>query len=166
MVEQEVFKANFFMTFILPIIITVGILVVYFAVDGIPPWILALLIIPVVFAVTGQRTKLIVENGMLRYEKVFGGEEVSLKNVSQIMMREVETIIDKNPDSFTNNQQRQSINRNVNQVNQERKVEKIFYVLDESGRTIFSFPANMVSFRDRRRFEEAISASNPNIQVF
>lgn len=161
---QEVFKANFFMAIILPIIITVVILGIY-VVSDVPPWVLVLLIIPVIFAVAGHKTKLIVENGVLRYEKVFGGEEVSLKKVSQIVIREVETIVNKNPDHFNNNQ-RPGFTRNVNQVDQERKVEKLYYVLDESGRTIFSFPANLVGFRDRRRFEEAIIAENPNIELF
>lgn len=159
--DQEVFKANFFMAIILPIIITTVILGIY-AVTDVPPWILALLIVPVVFAVAGHKTKLIVDNDVLRYEKVFGGEEISLKKVSQIVLREVETIVNKNPDHF-NNHERPGFTRNVNQVDQERKVEKLYYVLDESGRTIFSFPAGLVGRSNRQRFEESITAINPTI---
>jgi len=163
--DQEVFKANFFIAIILPIIITVVILGVYFIADNAPYWVLSLLIIPVIFAVAGHKTKLIVEKGVLRYEKVFGGEEVSLNKVSQIVIREVETIVERSPNSI-NNTQKSGLNINVNQANQERRVEKIVYLLDGSGRTIFSFPANLVGFRDRRRFEEAVITVNPNIEVF
>src|SRR5690625_743060 len=128
--DQEVFKANFFTAIILPIIITVVILGVYVVTD-MPPWVLALLIIPVVFSIAGHKTKLIVDNDVLRYEKVFGGEEISLKKVSKIVVREVETIVNKNTDHF-NSQQAPGSTRNVNQVSQERKVEMFYYILDES----------------------------------
>lgn len=163
--NQQIFKTNFFMAIILPIIIVIVILGIYFIADDVPLWILLLLIIPLILAVAGQKTKLIVDNGVLRYEKVFGGEEVSLKKVSQIIIREVETIVNKTPDTSNNNHS-PGINRNVNHVNQERQVEKVFYLLDESGRTIFSFPANLIGFRDRRRFEEAVTAENPNIELY
>lgn len=163
--DQEVFKTNFFMAIILPIIITVVILSIYLIADGVPTWVLALLIIPVFFAFAGYKTKLIVENGMLRYIQVFGFDEVSLNKVSKIVIREVEAIVNINPDSFNNNQSSSS-NRIVMQRNQERRVEKFFYLLDESGRTIFTFPANLIEFRDRRRFEEAVTYANPNIELF
>lgn len=162
--DQEVFKANFFSAIILPIIITVAILGIYVIADDVPFWLLLFLVIPILFAVAGQKTKLIISDGVLRYEQVFSKEEVDLKKVSQIVIREVETIVEKNSHSVNHNQS-SGLQRNINQVNQERKVEKLFYLLDESGRTIFSFPANIVGYRDRRRFEEAVITVNPNIEV-
>lgn len=156
--DNEVFKVNPFLAIILPLLITVGILIVFFVAD-VPPWILVLLIVPIIFAVTGQKNKLIIRDGILRYEKLFGTQETSLHNVTQIVLREVETIVDKDPSQRDRNK-----HQSVGSVNQERKVEMIFYVLDESGRTIFSFPANLISIRDKRRFEEAVSAINSNIE--
>ena len=38
--------------------------------------------------------------------------------------------------------------------------------MDDAGRIFFSFPTSLVTRKDRQRFEEAVTAVNPNIQVF
>ena len=61
----------------------------------------------------------------LRYEKLFGGNEVSLDNVFEIVTREVETIVERNQHD-QQNARPSGLNFGSNQmnpVNQERKVE-------------------------------------------
>lgn len=40
---------------------------------------------------------------------------------------------------------------------------RIIYVLDDSGKTYFSFPANLVNKGNKLRFKEVINNINPNI---
>lgn len=152
--HQEVFKTNLFMAVILPTIIF-GLMILAFlginSIDGsIPSWVLIFLIIPVVFAVSGQKTKLIVEDDILRYESGLffnNHEEVSLHDVSQIVTRVIETW-GTDSDGKT-----------------ERSTKKITYVLDKSGKTFFTFSAGLVGKGNKQRFEETITAINPNIQI-
>lgn len=159
--DQHVFKKNNFVAIILPLIIAVIILVAYFKITDLPPWILVAFLIPVFMIIHGQRTKVIIGDGLLRYEQVFRDEEVLLKDVAQIITREVEIIVDRNEHS----QPRDGFSIDTNQVNQEREVQKVVYVLDESGRTFFSFPASLISRKDRTRFQEAVTTINPDIRV-
>lgn len=46
------------------------------------------MIVPVTFATAGLRIKVIVEGDSLHYRRIFGGDEVSLKKVSQIVIGE------------------------------------------------------------------------------
>ena len=149
----------------LPLVFCGGFLVFYFQSD-MPAWALLLVgVITFIIVVSSLKTKLIIEENILRYEKVFGWDEVSLDKVSQIIMREVETIVEKDPSS-SRDRQRKDFDMQGHRVNEERQVEKIIYVLDESGRTYFSFPARMIGLRNRTRFKEVIHGVNPNIEVF
>lgn len=160
-----VFKTNPFTAIGLPILITGVILGIYFMVGDMPPWILLLLIVPIVFAVTGQKNKVIITDRHLRYEKLFGSDEVPLDRVAQIVIREVETIVDNQSNS--NNRSLTSNQRGQHQpINQQRKVERLYYVLDDSGRTFLSFPTRLIGGQQRQRFEDAILAVNPNIELF
>lgn len=163
--EQSTFKTNPIFSIGLPILITAALLVAYFVVKDLPPWILFLLIVPVVFFVTGLKNKIVIADGHLRYEKVFGKQEVPLNKVAQIVMREVETIVDTRS-SPNDNSMRTNRHGHNQPINQERKVEKLYYILDDSGRTFFSFPARLISFNNRQSFEDAVRAVNPNIEVF
>ncbi|MBO1910254.1 hypothetical protein [Sporosarcina sp. 6E9] len=166
--QPQIFKANLLVSVVIPIIIAVVIVALYFTNESMPAWTLLLLIVPVIFSAAQLKTKLVIEKDLLRYEKLFGGNEVSLNNVSEIVTREVETIVERNQQhdnhhvrpsglSFSSNQ--------MNPVNQERKVERLVYVLDASGRTHFSFPAGLIGFKNRQNFIDAVNAANPNITV-
>lgn len=171
--NREVFQSNKIILFIIIAAVYIGITIAYFQANF-SIWILPLVFIAGIFIIfTSLRTKLIIEDGILRYEKLGGGNEVELKNVSEIVMREVETIVDKSNEQRPFQDQGGDvklgsirINNNQQHVDQERKVEKIIYILDGAGRTIFSFPANVIRFTERTRFKEAILAVNSNIQVF
>lgn len=149
-IRQEIFKTGVFSAIIIPIVIAAIMIVFYFAAGDMPAWTLIFLIIPASFAIGGQTTKLIVENDILSYHHGFlfkSYDEVSLKKVTQIVTRVVETW------------------ENDGENGQTRKTNKISYVLDESGRTFFSFPASLIERKNRHRFEEAINAINPNIEI-
>lgn len=173
--DRAVFQSNKVILFGILGIVVIGMTVAYFNIHF-PVFILPIVYVIVIFiAITTLKTKVVIEDGMLRYEKLFGGEEVELKHVAQIVVREVETIVD----NHKNDPSRHSLDdRNVDvkfgnirindgpRVDQERKVEKIVYVIDEMGRTMFSFPAGVIRFTERKRFREAIQHVNPNIHVF
>lgn len=159
--DQQIFKANTFIALILPIIIAIGILVAFFNISSLPVWALVALIIPAFIAIHGHRTKVIVDDGILRYEQLFKSEEVELKNVSQIVTREVETIVDRRHDASHPNE----FGAGHNHVNQEREVKRIVYVLDEAGRTFFSFPASLIGGKKKLSFKESVTNVNPEIQV-
>lgn len=153
--HQEIFKSNFFITIIFPVIIFGFMILIFFAVYSIegtlPTWVLIFLIIPVGLTIGVRTTKLIVEDHILRYQSGLfskNNEEVSLHDVSQIITRVVDTW------------------RTDSDGNEKRSTDKITYVLDESGKTFFSFPASLVSKGNRQRFEETITSINPNIQMF
>lgn len=172
--ERTVFQSNKMIPIVILAVIVIGSIVGYFQMN-IPIWIVPIVLVVGGFVIFGMfKTKLVIEDGFIRYEKLGGGDEVDLKKVSQIVMREVETIVNKESphdrDRFHNQEDVKlgtiRINNNEQPINQERQVEKIIYVLDAEGRTIFSMPANAVRFTERRRFAEAIHAVNPDIQVF
>lgn len=173
--SREVFQANKIVLFVIMGVVFVGVTIAYL--NSIFP----VFVLPIVFVIglfiiiSSMKTKLIVEDGMLRYEKLFGGEEVELKRVSQIIIREVETMVSNSTSQSVFNEQDNATSEirvgNVRlssgqNVDAERKIEKVMYVQDASGRTIFSAPANLVGFSQRKRFREAIHKDNPNIHVF
>lgn len=171
--NQEVFQSNKVILFLIVGAFCMIATVVYFQAEF-PIWILPIVYIVGVFIIfTSLKTKVIIENGKLRYEKLGGGEEVDLKNVAQIIVREVETIVDRNSKHESSQHQGGdirvgsiSVTGNQRNVDQERKVERIVYVLDLEGRTVFSFPANIIRFTQRSKFRDAIHIINPNIEVF
>lgn len=170
---REVFQSNKIILFLIVGAVCIIATGVYFQADF-PVWILPIVYIVGFFIIfSSLKTKIIIEDGRLRYEKFGGGEEVDLKNVTQIIVREVETIVDRNSKHESNEHQGGdiriggiSITGNQRNVDQERKVERIVYVLDLEGRTVFSFPANTIRFTQRAKFREAIHMVNPTIEVF
>lgn len=171
--NREVFQSNKIVLFGIIGAVFVGAIIAYIQVRF-PIWIL-----PIAFAVGGLivfsslKTKIIIEDGKMRYEKLGGGDEVDLKNIAQIVIREVETIVDKSQNQPGVQSQGSDvrlgqvrINHNEQNVNQERQVERIVYVFDLEGRTVFSFPASLIRFTQRSKFREAIHMINPAIEVF
>lgn len=147
--HQEVFKVNIFRAIILPAILTIIFLFIFIETD-VPYFFMILFIIPAGFAIGGQTDKVIVEDDILRYEHGFmfkKQDEVSLKVVSRIEVRTVKEWVE---DSDGKN---------------KLKTNKYAYVVDESGQVFFTFDADFISKRNRRRFEDAVTASNPTIEV-
>lgn len=176
--SREVFQSNKIILFLV-----VG--VIYGAVIyGYLKTVFPLFVLPIVFVIglfiifSSLKTKLIVEEGMLKYEKLFGGEEVELKKVSHIIIRQVDTRFNDSTnqtvfhenDSSPKPENTIKIGKvsvtGVQSANSDGKIEKIMYIQDESGRTIFSLPANTVRFTQRDKFREAIHRENPNIEMF
>ena len=152
--QQEVFKSNVFLTVILPALIFSLLMLMFYgiySIDGaLPLWVLIFLIIPTAFAVSGQRTKLIVVDDMLHYQHgfiVMSRDEVSLNEVSKIITRTVDTWEDDG------------------EGGRKQKTHQITYVLDESGRTFFSFPARLIGGKNELRFKETVAAINANVKV-
>lgn len=152
--NQEVFKGNYFVVAILPVLtfifITAGIIALFNIDNNIPIWAYTFYIIPIVFAMAGQATKLIVEDGILRYEYgiIFKRvEEVDLKNVSKIEIRMVEKWVEDSD----------------GKPEIERK--KYAYVMDDSDRVFFPFSADLINRKNRPRFEAAINEVNPIIKI-
>src|SRR5690625_2895180 len=149
--NREVFQSNKIILFLIIGAICIVATIVYFQAEF-PIWILPIVYIVGIFIIfTSIKTKIIIENGKLRYEKLGGGEEVDLKNVAQIIVREVETIVDRSSKNESSQHQGGdiriggiSITGKQRNVDQERKVERIVYVLDLEERTVFSFPANII----------------------
>ena len=163
--NQHVFKQSI----IGGVVVTVALLGVFsfffFGQGNTSPLLFLLLLLPVLFIVGLLKTKLVIEDDVLRYVKIIGGEEISLKNVAQIVTREIEIINTSNVSDFNRNR-KQNSGRNMIVGDQERSTQKVVYVIDDAGRTFFSFPAGLVTRKDRQRFEEAVTAVNPNIQLF
>lgn len=166
--DREVFQTNKMILFVIIGIVFVGLTYGSLVYD-LPIFFLGLFCVIAVFIVLSAiRTKIVIENGILRYEKVIGGEEVALKHVTQIITREVETIVNHvNERQVSKRRGGKIIGVGFGQenVDQERKVEKVMYILDETGKTIFSVPANLVGFTQRARFKEAILKENPAIEI-
>lgn len=169
--NREVFQSNKIVAVSMTAVVFIGVTIAYLK-AGMPIWIFAIaFVFGLLLIIPAFTTKLIIEDGMLRYKKIFGGEEVELENVSQIVIREVETIVDSNQhssfqESSSGIQAGGLMIGNQQQTNQERQVKKFIYILDDVGRTMFSIPANIVGFTQRTRFKEAIHLVNPNIDVF
>ena len=162
--NQEVFKQSI----IGGVVVTIAIIGVFsfffFGQGNTSPLLFLILLLPIVFIGGLLKTKLVIEDDVLRYEKIFGGEEISLKNVAQILTREMEFINTSNLSDFNHNR-KQGLSQNM-AVGESRSTQKVVYVMDDTGRTFFSFPASLVTRKDRRRFEDAVTAVNPNIQLF
>lgn len=171
--DREVFQSNNLILFLIIGSLFAGMTIAYFQAD-LPIWVLPIVLVIGIFIIFSSiRTKLVVEDGQLRYEKLIGKEEVELKRVSQIVVREIETIVNKSSNHDSNLNQGSdikrgsvTINSNHHHVDQERKIEKYIYILDEAGQTFFSLPANLVSSSQKARFREVVHAVNPNIEVF
>lgn len=152
--KQEVFKGNYFVVAILPVLtfifITAGIIALFNIDNKIPVWAYTLYIIPVVFAMAGQATKLIVEDGILRYEYgIFFKrvEEVDLKKVSKIEIRMVERWVEDS------------------EGKPEIERKKYAYVMGDSNHIYFPFSADLINRKNRPRFEAAINEVNPIIKI-
>lgn len=161
-IQQEVFQSSKIWFIIIFGVAFVGVTIATFVVE-LPLWASVLVLVIGVSAVLGAiKTKIIVHDSFLYYDTLFGRkEEVDLKKVPQIVIREVETIVDRTePTTQTTH------NRRVHAVNEARQVSRIMYVLDKDGRTIFSFPASLIRFSDRNRFRQAVQAVNPEIETF
>ncbi len=171
--SNETFQANKFVVIGIVIVVCAAFIFAYFVSD-LPIWVIPIVAgMGAVIVVSSIKTKVVIEDGLLRYEKWGGGDEVPLARVSQIVTREVETIVNRtvsgssshgsNTGGVTLGKIRLGNNENIEQ---ERSTEKVVYVLDEAGRTIFSFPASMIGFKHRTRFKDAVNAVNPKIEVF
>lgn len=136
---REVFKRNMLKVLLLPLLTTVVFAFVYLNTD-MPLWTLLVLIVPFTFANIGIKTKIIVEKDVLYYERAFRRDEVDLKDVAKIVMREEE----HGPDA---------LNREV------------MFVLAESGHLFFSFSAKLINGKNQRRFEETVNRVNANIEM-
>jgi len=169
-INQQVFKQSIVGGIVLSVA-ALGAFIFFYVMQGnTSPLLFLILLLPVLFIFGLLKTKLVIEDGVLRYEKIIGGEEIALKNVAQIVTREIEVITTTshadNHNQNHNQSQGLSFGRNQQAVNQERSTQKVIYVLDDAGRTFFSFPAGFITRKDRQRFQDAITAVNPNIQVF
>ena len=162
--NQQVFKQSLIGGIVISVVI-VGVFIFFLTTaDNFNPLLFLILLLPVVFIIGLQKTKLVIEDDVLRYEKLGGSEEISLKNVSQIITREIEVITTNNLNTFNHNRKQDSI-QNM-RPGTERSTQKVVYVMDSTGRTFFSFPASLVTRKDRQRFSDAVAAVNPNIEVF
>ena len=45
-------------------------------------------------------------------------------------------------------------------------VKRVVYVLDESGKTFYSFPARLIRAKDETRFVEAVISVNKEIKIY
>lgn len=171
--NNETFQVNKFFVIGIVGVVCAAFTVAYFLSD-LPIWVLPIvLVIGALIVVSSIKTKLVIEDGLLRYEKWGGGDEVPLARVAQIVTREVETIVNRTvSESGTHGGNTGGVTigkvrlGNRQNLEQERSTEKVVYVLDEAGRTFFSFPASMIGFKHRTRFKEAVKAVNPRIEIF
>jgi hypothetical protein len=100
-------------------------------------WLIMLLAIPIVLFINDVKTKLVIENGMLRFERLRTVDEISLNEVNQFM---TQTIVSSPSDS------------------------KLVHVVDRTGRTQFKFPLAYITDKNRRRFEEKVLGINGNVE--
>lgn len=100
-------------------------------------WLFLLLVIPIAFFINDIKTKLVIENGMLRYERLRTFDEISLNDVDQLMTQTIASSSSGN---------------------------KLVHVVDKTGKTQFKFPLAYITDKNRRRFEEKVLASNGSIQ--
>lgn len=167
-INQQVFKQSIVGGIVLSVAALGALIFFYYLQGNTSPMLFLILLLPVLFIFGLLKTKLVIEDGVLRYVKIIGGEEIALKNVAQIVTREIEVITTTSHADNHNRNQSQGLSFGSNQqaVNQERSTQKVIYVLDDAGRTFFSFPASFITRKDRQRIQDAITAVNLNIQVF
>lgn len=168
--NEEVFESNRVVIFSVVVILNIGLIIAYFMTDF-PLWfVLVALPVSILIGISTMKTKLIIKDGHLRYETWTGGEEVDLMNVGQIVTREVETVRGRTTGPSGTGTQPSGISvgsvKLSSAEDQERQTEKVIYIIDQDGRTFFSFPASMVGRKHRTRFREGIHAVNPEIDVF
>lgn len=140
--QQELFKPNVLTIMLAPTFFAVGIVVIYFVNGNISPWIFLVLLVPFILLLANLKERLLVEGDTLRYQRVLRRSEVSLKKVSQITVRSVWSTDSDNTTT----------------------VERIVYVVDEYGRTFFTFPSYLIKRKDMARFKEAVTSVNPDIK--
>lgn len=161
--DQEIFKQNTIRLVVISSILT-GIFLFLFIWNGDWPFgLLFLLIFPVALIYSGVKTKLVIEDDVLRYQMLIGSKEVSLKEVSQIITRELEIISTSNLGDFTQNTKQESV-QNI-RPGDERSTEVRVYLLDESNEAIFSFPAYLINPENQSRFEDTVTTINPRIKI-
>src|SRR5699024_192887 len=78
------------------------------------------------------KTRILISEGTFYYEKIRRIDRVALKDVAIIMQREVETIVETESNASHNRQDNRSQITMANRpTSQERKIERIIYLLDE-----------------------------------
>lgn len=140
--EKQVFKGGTFIGVIINFVITTIIIVIaYNALKT--PVVFLLWFVTLFMAIGGVRNRLIIENGILRFDRLINSKEIPLEEISEIVLYE-------------------DAERNTSEGQQKEYV----YVTDQTNRTVFKFPYAYVMGRDdNQRFKDSIHATNPEIKV-
>lgn len=165
--NSEVFKGFKF----LEVGITLALFCVFLALYskvGIPTWALFFIAIPCfIIILSALKTKVVIEDGSLRYERLGRVEKIELEKVTEILIREVEEFVNEDGNTINDSAGITIGNIRLSNSTQEQKrvVKKIIYLMDKEDQTFFSFPASMIRHKDRLRFIEAVKTVNANIKI-
>lgn len=161
--NKNVFKQNTTRLVVIPAVLTVVFLFLFFGYGNWPFELLFLVIFPIALIYSGIKTKLVIEEDVLRYHMLIGNKEISLKDVSQIVTRELEIISTSNLSDFTHHTKQAPIQDIKPEEKQSTEVR--FHLLDKSGKSILSFPAYLINPEDQSRFEDTVTTINPRIKI-
>lgn len=140
--ERQVFKNSSTGTILFLIFIVVFTGILYNSTGSL--WSFALLPFFALSFISFLKNKLVIENGNMRTEKLIRSKEISLVEVSQIIIGQEDTT-DSDGD---------------------RSTKTYMNVLDKAGHSIFTFPYEYInSTKDRERFIGAVLAGNPAIEM-
>lgn len=140
--EKQVFRGGTFVGVLINFVITTIIIVLaYNAFKA--PVVLLFWFVTLFMAIGAVRNRLIIEDGILRFDRLMKSKEIPLMDISEIVFYE-----DAHSDTSGESK------------------KKYVYVSDQTNRTVFKFPYSYVMGRkDIQRFKDTIHASNPEIKV-
>lgn len=137
--ERHVFKGNVLGLIIVNFAIVTVVIVIGFTTFK-TPVVFLLWLITLFTAIRVAKNKLTIEDGILRFDRMFNSKEIALTDVSEIVLYE-----DPNSDG------------------QEKRY---MYVVDQTGKTFFRFPISYISKNnDHIRFKKAVIAASPETKV-
>lgn len=167
--QGEVFQVNKSLQYAF-IIVIIGVFIGFIIYSELPILIvIAPILIGAIIIFSIAKTRILISEGTFYYEKIRRIDRFALKDVAIIMQREVETIVETDSNA-SHNRHRQD-NRDQFTIgnrptNQERKIERIIYLLDKKERTFLSFPANLIQVKDRDRFIQTVHEVNPEVEIY
>src|SRR5699024_9513553 len=134
--QEEVFQVNKSVQYAF-IIVIIGVFIGFIIYSELPTlFVLVPILIGAIIIFSIAKTRILISEGTFYYEKIGRIDRVALKDVAIIMQREVETIVETDSNTSQNRQHnRGQFTIGNRPTNQERKIERIIYLLDKKERT-------------------------------
>lgn len=139
--ERQVFKRGFTIIVLTLLFVTIAVGIIYNTTQN--ALVFLVLLAFVIYSVVAMRNKLVIEHGVMYFQRLMFSKEIPLEEVSQISLERIDTM----------------------ERDEEKSSERYVVVYDNNGKFIFKFPFTYVAGRDKQRFIDTVHASNPETHI-